>query len=602
MLEIDEEIPLRTNANSIGHKNQDRLKTFPFVGFKQDDRDNMAKMVTFIEDILEELLEVSELFSPDPRLKMSLVILTRHFEAKNTTATFLINSSGAPYATASRKLKELIDAGLIEKRARKGLGNSFTMHPSELLLAKYNQVSRRIERLVGDNFASSKSSDYYFGNTYRRDNAIQPLSVLQDPLGLAGGLRVMVHGDPTFMVIADLNKHFEQAFGCSVHQKAFSLDELYRESCSNAARKRSLFDIVAVNLPWVGEFVEKDMLIPLDEVVDVAKLNPEDFYPESWKAAHWGGRCYGIPAQTTTEMLFYRTDLFEQAGIRPPNTTDELLDAAKALHDPEKKRYGIAWNASRGTALGHTFLTIMADFGQPIISLSKTPGGYDTWNLHSVEPKPMINTQAGRKAAEFLLELMKYSPPSILSMAWYERVTQYAEGSCAMAYGYTQITPYFETNENSPAKGKTGYLAHPSGCGSKGISPVGGYILAIPSNISPERIEAAGRALAHLTSPQAQKLYIQHGSCGTPRYSVVEDAEVQGVSPIFEVFDKLSQDDLIQSWPRPAIPELEAIIQACGTSMHDLLRGQISIDEALIRAQGAACEAITSNRRNNQYI
>jgi hypothetical protein len=39
---------------------------------------------------------------------------------------------------------------------------------------------------------------------------------------------------------------------------------------------------------------------------------------------------------------------------------------------PAAGRYGVAWNAARGTALGHTFMMTCADFGQPIIDL---PGG-----------------------------------------------------------------------------------------------------------------------------------------------------------------------------------------------------------------------------------
>lgn len=560
----------------------------------------MSEVCSFLDQVSDELAEVTDLFAPNPRLKMVLTLLARHFEAKSTTATFLIASSGTPYATATRRLKDLIDAGLVDKRVRGQGGKSFTLHPSEDLLTKFQKVSQHVSQLVTDYFeprtAAGEGTAFYFGESYRKAKAIPPLNVLDQTLDLAGGLRLIVHGDPTFMVLADLKKHFEQAFGCTLHLKALSLDELHQEVLQNAARKRSLFDIVAVNLPRLGEFAEKDVLMPLDEVLDIESLDPADFYPEGWKATHWDGRCYGVPAQTTSELLFYRTDLFKEAGLTPPTTTDELLAAARALHQPEKKRFGIAWSGARGTALGHTFLMAMADFGQPVVSLPEVPGGYDSLNFGKSSYLPMINSDAGRKAAEFLLELLQYSPPSVLSMSWYERISRYADGSCAMAYGFTQMTPYFESNPSSVAHGNTGYLPHPSGCGARGISPVGGYILGIPSNLSPERIESAGRALAHLTSPQAQKLFIQNGSRGTPRYSVAEDAEVHDVSPIFDVIDDLSRNDLLQTWPRPPIPEIEAIVQACGSSIHDLLRGQISIEEALERAQEAASQAIMGSK------
>jgi hypothetical protein len=59
----------------------------------------------------------------------------------------------------------------------------------------------------------------------------------------------------------------------------------------------------------------------------------------------------------------------------------------------------------------------------------------------------------GLAAAEYLMELLQYSPPDILSMSWYERVRPYAAGKVAMAYGYTLLAPYFELDETSPPHG-----------------------------------------------------------------------------------------------------------------------------------------------------
>ena len=82
----------------------------------------------------------------------------------------------------------------------------------------------------------------------------------------------------------------------------------------NAERKTSRYDIVALDLPWVGGFAERGMLMPLDEAMDISRLDAADFHTAGWQAAHWGGRPYGVPAQTTPELLFYRKDLLAAAG------------------------------------------------------------------------------------------------------------------------------------------------------------------------------------------------------------------------------------------------------------------------------------------------
>jgi multiple sugar transport system substrate-binding protein len=160
--------------------------------------------------------------------------------------------------------------------------------------------------------------------------------------------------------------------------------------------------------------------------------------------------------------------------LEPPTTTDQLLDAARRMHEPQRGRYGIAWNAARGTALGHTFLMALADFGQPVFDLGEMAGGFDTDRLHERGYRVTIDTDKGMKAAEFLMELLRYSPPDILSMSWYERVRPYAAGKIAMAYGYTLLAPYFELDPTSPACGQTGYLPHPHGPGARNVAPVGG--------------------------------------------------------------------------------------------------------------------------------
>ena len=561
-------------------------------------RTEMLQIISYLEDMGNEIEDTVDLFAPNPFFRMVMHIMRGHIEAKIVTPTSLIGASRVPYATATRRLHELIEAGLIDQRPRTQSGKSFSLHPSEKLLDHWVQLSGRVRRLAQSRFGgieqAAETTDYYFGGSYLSAQTIPPLLVLPEPLKLAGGVRVLVHGDPTFMVMENLKRQFEQAIGTQIHQRAFSIDRLREEGLRNADRKTSRYDIIAVDLPWIGGFANSGVLMPLDEAMDIARLDPADFHTAGWKAAHWDGRPYGVPAQTTPELLFYRRDMFAAAGLEPPTTTDSLLRAAKALHDPQHGRYGIAWNAARGTALGHTVLMTLADFGQPVLDLPRIAGGFGTDALATRVSRPTIDTPKGLLAAEFLMELLRYSPPDILSMSWYERVRPYAAGTIAMAYGYTLLAPYFELDPLSPAASQTGYLPHPAGPGASPVAPVGGYVMGIPANLAPERIPAAVEALLVFTSPQAQKLYVQNGSRTNPRYSVGADPEVRRTSPIFEAVDAMSWRDELQFWPRPPVPAICDIIQICGEEFHDMLRGIRSPAETLRRTQARAEAAMRS--------
>ncbi len=563
--------------------------------------EELIRATSFLEDLSDELEGVAERMAPSASLRMTMHLMRAHLEGRTVTPSAMIGASRAPYGTATRRLQELIEAGLIERRPRTRTGRSFSLHPSATLLERWTRLTDRLARLAEAGFGGGeRRRDYYFGGSYLDAQAIPPLSALQEPLKAAGGLRVLVHGDPTFMVMDNLKRQFEQVIGTPINQRAFSIDRLREEALRNAERKVSRYDIVAVDLPWIGEFAERGVLLPLDEAMDLTRLDPADFHTAGWQGAHWGGRPYGVPAQTTPELLFYRRDLFAEAGLEPPATTDQLLTAARAFHAPRRGRHGIAWNAARGTALGHTVLMTLADFGQPVMTLPRIAGGWDATRLAEGGYRATIDTEAGRLAAEFMLELLECSPPEILHMSWYERVRPYAAGTLAMAYGYTLLAPYFETDPASPARGRTGYLPHPAGPGASPVAPVGGYVMGIPANLPEDRLHAAVEALIVFTSAPAQKLYVENGSRTSPRYSVGADPDVRRASEVFEAVDGMSQRDELQFWPRPPAPEICGIIQICGEEFHDMLRGVATPREALHAAQARADALIEETRKRRQ--
>ncbi len=552
--------------------------------------------LAFLESVTAELDTALEIADPNPYLNMVMALLRAHLGGKVVTATMLISASEVPYATARRKLQKMLESGMVEQRVRTRSGRSFSLHPTDRLMANWRQFADRIMRLGAEATTSAviNEREYYFGASYLpASQSIAPPQVLPEPLQIAGGVRVLVHGDPTFMVMENLKRQFEQIIGANISQRAFSIDRLRTEALRNAERRFSKYDIIAVDLPWIGEFAEKGVLMALDQCLDIDRLDPPDFHTAGWMAAHWGGRPYGVPSQTTPELLFYRKDLFAEAGLQPPDTTEKLIAAARHFHDPQRGRYGIAWNAARGTALGHQFLMTCADFGQPIVNLEPIAGGFAADTARRRDIVPTIDTPLALEACDYLLTLLDYSPPDILSMSWYERVRPYASGKIAMAYGYTLLAPYFERDPDSPANGNTGYLPHPAGPRGRPLAPVGGYVLGIPANLAAERRDAAAEALIAFTSPEAQKLYILNGSRTAPRYSVGADPEVRRLSPIFEAVDAMSLRDELQYWPRPPIPRITDIFEICGQEIHDMLRGVQSPRDALRRAQSRAERALT---------
>jgi multiple sugar transport system substrate-binding protein len=363
---------------------------------------------------------------------------------------------------------------------------------------------------------------------------------------------------------------------------------LKTEVTENSRMPQSKYDIVAIDYPWFGEMASNGYLRALNDLVAELGDDLDDFYPDTLASSRFRGVQYGLPAMMSAEPLVYRIDLLDRAGLAPPRTVSQTLETARRLHDPTSGISGIAWNGGRGTPLGHSFIMIMSAFGKPVLNLRRTADGFDAERVDGEEMRPMFLSLEARQTVEYLLELMQYSPPNVLSMNWYDRAVAYQRGKVALAYSHTMLAPLYECDPTSPAYRKTGYVPHPTGPRGQPIAPMGGYALAIPANLAAERLEGARVALRCLTSASAIKLYMVNGSLASPRVSVSRDPEVQAISPLVAAMDDMVADGYVRMWPRPPVPAISDVIGIAGQEVHDLLLGTKSIGASLLDAQNRA--------------
>ena len=564
----------------------DRLQT---PGIASEEMSRVLDLVEQLELEAERSISLKRGYS---ELRLLVNLLRNHLAGKLTTSSSLAAMSGLSYGTAMRAIRSTEERGLLVRRPKTSTGKSFSLHPSRKLMQEWQEYAGRIWSLLSLFGTTAHSGDarpeYFFGASYNRGNLLLPPGILDAKLSISGDLRLLVHADPTFMAMHSLKKQFESIFGVGIKSRAMSIDRLREEILSNARATSSRYDVIACDLPWFGEMAEAGHFLCIDEMRLRSDFDTSDFHPEALASTRYKGKQYGIPIQTTPELLVYRRDLFEEHGLEPPRTIADTVHAARRIHSQAPNVSGIAWNASRGTPLGHSFLFVMAAFGQPALNLRKTPTGFDAEQVEGENMRPMLDTDAARDTAEYFLELLNHSPPGILNMSWYERARCYADGRAAIAYSATLLAPLFELDRNSPAYGVTEYLPHPCGPLGLPIAPIGGYALAIPSNLAPERISPIWTTLMLLTSPQAIKLYIENGSLVSPRFSICMDPEVRRISPLISIVDEMARSGVLQTWPRPPVPEISRVIAIVGEEMHDMLLGVKSIDEALINSQNRA--------------
>ncbi|WP_410791738.1 ABC transporter substrate-binding protein [Kribbella sp. C-35] len=74
--------------------------------------------------------------------------------------------------------------------------------------------------------------------------------------------------------------------------------------------------------------VSSGQVVPLDDLIADVK---DDFAEGDLAANSIDGKLYSIPMINDPQMLYYRKSLFEAKGIKPPETVDDFVAAAKEL-------------------------------------------------------------------------------------------------------------------------------------------------------------------------------------------------------------------------------------------------------------------------------
>jgi len=271
------------------------------------------------------------------------------------------------------------------------------------------------------------------------------------------------------------------------------------------------------------------------------------------------GSLFGIPYGSETSVLGYRKDIFEKHGIAPPKTYDELMEVVCKVPELEPGMGGMASRAASGHQASHAFLLHLAPLGGRVFD--------DAW-------KPIINNEAGVKAASALKRIIDCGPEGSQNFGPAEAAASFMQGKSAMFMDSIAFAAQFEDPSKSKVVGKVGWALHPEGV--RRGSQTGGFGIAIPKNAKNK--DAAFLLMQWLTSKKGDKLVAMAG--GNPsRFSTYADPEVQAKYPYAATFgEALKYAD--PDW-RPIIPVWGKINADIGTTLSKVLTEDLDIQEAL---------------------
>ncbi|MGV1800653.1 ABC transporter substrate-binding protein [Agrobacterium vitis] len=205
--------------------------------------------------------------------------------------------------------------------------------------------------------------------------------------------------------------------GIKIEYRLLQFDDVVTEAM-RAYSTGQAPDIIAVDNPEHALFASRGAFLDLTDMIaksDVIK--PANYFPGPLASVTWKDRYFGVPKATNTIALYYNRDMFKAKGLdplKPPQTWDELLAAARKLNDPAKNVYGLAFSAKASEEGTFQFLP-WAQMGG---------GGYDH-----------INAPGAVKALETWKTIMteKLASPDTLTRGQWDSTGTFNSGNAAMA-------------------------------------------------------------------------------------------------------------------------------------------------------------------------
>lgn len=330
--------------------------------------------------------------------------------------------------------------------------------------------------------------------------------------------------------------------------------------------KNSDIDVYSLDVIWAPQ-IDRHFL----DLSKVARKEAKQHFPSIIKSQTVKGKLVSLPYFTDAPMLYYRKDLLDKYGEKPPKTWAELKKIAKKIQDAERKAgnskmWGFVFQGNSYEGLTCDALEWINSYGGG--QIVEGNGKISVNNKNAVAALDLIKT--------FVNEI---SPPGVLSYQEEEARGVWQLGNAVFMRNW----PYaysLGNADDSPIKGKFDVVPLPKGegRGSKSAATLGGWNLGVSAYTKNQ--DAAVNVVKFLTSERMQKYNALVGSKLPTHPGLYKDKEVLAKAPFFGTMVNV----LNNSVGRPSAgtkSKYNEVSKEFWTAVHAVLSGNKSAADSL---------------------
>jgi len=312
-------------------------------------------------------------------------------------------------------------------------------------------------------------------------------------------------------------------------------------------------DVTQLGTTWAGEFSK---LNAIDDVP--SSINKADFYQAAIDAGSYNGKLVGVPWYVDTRVLYYRTDLAQQAGInQAPQTWDDLNKLAQAYHSGGAK-YGIAVSSNNWQEYVPFLYSAGGDIMQDNKFTLDSPAAVKALTEYVGFFQQNLTPQTEPQGFDVTQTFTAGDTPMFLSGPWHRSLIDKAAPNLEGKWS-TAMVPKDQSS----------------------TSFVGGAEFAVFKN-SPNR-DAAWKFVQYMTQPATQVAWYKDINDLPAIKSAWNDQTISNDASL-----KVFGDQLNSAKAPPSIPQWEEIAQQMDDWLQKACLGQVSPQDAATGMQQAA--------------
>jgi len=384
-----------------------------------------------------------------------------------------------------------------------------------------------------------------------------------------------------------------------------------------------------VELDAAGLLEDLDPYIAKDDKIDLDDIAP--YFREFGQKV--GGKTKLLMVDGDFQMVYYRKDVLDNAGLEPPKTWEDYLDIASKIHGQDMNDDGVA---DFGSCIfkkrnAQSYFAIQT-FAAPIVQTHGTAQGF---HFDNSTMKPLINNDGWKKAFELYKETGKYGPPEELNMDIGDTRAIFKAGRCGLLVEWGDPGPLQLDDDATAIKGllyavsalgsmevldrATGKLVPVTsenaphsvdGINYAPFAAFGGWAGAINKNATQKKKDAAYAFLSYMSQAAQSSVDVTIGATGYNPYRLSQlaspDLFVEAGMPlelavnyIGAINEALNSLNMASDMKIPGASNYTGVV--LDTELARYLAGEITVEEALENIE-AGWEEITEDFGRDEQI